>query len=408
MTQCRVLHVIDHSLPVVSGYSVRSHAILQAQRGIGIDARAITAPSQGQTSAAETVRGITYLRTPGRCPASPLAFVREAQLILHLARYLDRVVRADRIEVLQAHSPVRNGLAAWWAARRAGIPVIYELRGLWEDAAVARGITRTSTPRYHLSRALEGLLLRHVDALGVISNALRDEVVSRGVPRKRVFLVPNGVDMTEFHPLDPDPELLRRYDLRGKTVFGFVGFFFAYEGVETLVDAFARRARSMPDARLLLVGSGEEEARLRARVGDLACGSQVIFAGAVPHEEVHRWYSVCDVLVYPRRSNRLTELVTPLKPLEVMAMAKPVVASDVGGLCELVDHGQTGVLFPPGDPEELARTLSELASQPERRLALGARAQRFVCEERTWERIAGTYREVYASVLGGRATRCRE
>jgi glycosyltransferase involved in cell wall biosynthesis len=227
--------------------------------------------------------------------------------------------------------------------------------------------------------------------------------VRRKVPRERIFHAANGVDTGEFRPRVPDADLRRMHGLEGNVVIGYVGFFFAYEGVDVLLRAFAQLA-DLPRLRLVLVGRGDEESALRALMARLGLASRVLFAGAVPHADVRRWYSVCDVLVYPRRRTESTALVTPLKPLEAMAMAKPVVAAAVGGLQELIRNGETGLLCQPESSAAFAAALGGLAASSQRRATLGGNARRFVCAERDWTHLAPRYDAIYRGVLSQRAS----
>ena len=395
----RVLHVLDHSLPEVSGYSIRSHSMLRAQRSLGIDATAVARSNRVTQITAGSIDGVPYVWLPSGSTTGAATLRSSISRMARLARYLHRVVRARGIAMLHAHSPSLNGIPALWVAKRCRVPVIYEMRALWEDAAVGRHLQSERSIRYRTARALETWLIRRVAALVVISQGLHDEVLRRGVPAERIFRAPNGVDTSLFHPLPPDADLLRRHRLGGHIVFGYVGFFFAYEGLDVLLRAFAQIAAAVPHSCLLLVGGGEEEPALRALAAELGVESRVIFAGTVPRQEVSRWYSVCDVLIYPRRTSKLTDLVPPLKPLEAMAMAKPIVAAAVGGLQELICDGETGLLCRPDDPAALAALLADLAAAPRRRDALGANARRFVCEERDWTRLVLRYEAVYRCLI---------
>lgn len=397
----RVLHVLDHSLPEVSGYSIRSHGVLRAQRAAGIDACAVAHSPRVARLSEESIDGVPYVWLP-RIPQSGASTWRSSALRMRrLAQHLSDLVRGRGVAVLHAHSPSLNGIPALWAARRCGVPLVYEMRGLWEATSKARNLGG-SRLRARAARALETCLIRRVAALVVISQGLRDEAVRRHVAPERIFHVANGVDTAAFQPLVPDADLLRTHALAGQVVLGYVGFFFAYEGVDILLRAFAQIA-AQTRSRLVLVGSGDEEGALTALAARLGLESQVLFAGAVPHTEVRRWYSICDVLVYPRRGGELTALVTPLKPLEAMAMAKPVVAAAVGGLQELIRDGETGLLYRPDSPEALAGALSDLAASPQLRAALGANARRFVRAERDWSHVAPRYEAIYRNVLSAHA-----
>lgn len=399
----RVLHVLDHSLPLLSGYSTRSHHALRAQLQWSVEPVAVTSPKHGSAAGVEQIDGVTYYRTPAAASAfaDRIPVGRELRLMQRLGARVGEVARQHDCELIHAHSPVLNGIPALWVARRAGIPVIYEIRAFWEDAAVDHGTHREDSARYRLIRAMESWLMRRVDAVGVISAGLATEVAGRGVPTAKIFQIPNGVDTQLFQPAPRNRELVQRWGLGEKVVIGFIGSFYRYEGLDVLLRAWAQVAADLPGACVLLIGAGEATASLRDDAKRLGIESRTIFAGSVPHAEVSRCYSVCDVLVYPRKSMRLTELVTPLKPLEAMAAAKAVVASDVGGLRELIRDRDTGMLFPAGDADALARVLTEVVQDSDLRSRLGESARRHVCLEREWRNVVKADLDVYARLING-------
>jgi len=388
-----IAHILDHALPELSGYSIRSHNILRALRSRGLSVMGI-APAAGAARREDQVDGVPYVRLP-LCKA-PFG---SAASMLALFGDLRRQLVDRRVALVHAHTPVRTGLPALWAARWARVPMIYELRTLWEEAAVQRGRMTRGSIRYQLSRQLETWLMRQADALAALSRGLIEEAQRRGVADHRILHVPNGVDADHFRPRPADAALGARHDLTGKLVFGFIGFFFAYEGLDVLVRAMAQIRSHLPDVRLLLVGDGDMEGALRAEVSRLQLDAHVVMTGRVPHAEVQRYYSICDVLVYPRRRSRLTGMVPPLRPLEAMAMGKPVVASDLPALRELVRHGETGLLVAPDDPSSLAAVLARLAADPVGRSRLQDGARRFAAEERDWSRLAAVYSAAYARLL---------
>jgi glycosyltransferase involved in cell wall biosynthesis len=182
-------------------------------------------------------------------------------------------------------------------------------------------------------------------------------------------------------------------------VLGFLGSFYAYEGIDLLVEALPGILRDVPNARVLLVGGGFEEARLKQQVERLGLQQQCLFIGRVPHADVERYYSLVDLLVYPRRSIRLTELVTPLKPLEAMAQGKLLIASDVGGHRELIRDGETGLLFKPDSADALAAAVRQMATLRDRRDSIRLAGRRFVEQERTWAASVARYQPVYEALL---------
>ena len=394
----RILHVLDHSIPLHSGYTFRTAAILREQRALGWQTHHLTSPKQGRSAAPEEeVEGLRFHRTTLEPTATPV--LSEVRLMRAIERRLAGLVETLRPDILHAHSPVLNAIPAIRVGRRYGIPVVYEVRAFWEDAAVDHGTTHEGSLRYRLTRTLESWALARVDHVFTICEGLRADIVARGIPAERVTVIANAVDVDAF-PLSgaPDAGLKTRLGLDGCVVLGFVGSFYAYEGLDLLLDAFPAMLARQPEMRLLLVGGGPQEARLKARAVELGVAERVVFAGRVPHAEVSRYYDLIDLLVYPRHSMRLTELVTPLKPLEAMAQGRLFLASDVGGHRELVRHGETGLLFPADSAAALAEAALDALDQRERWPAFRASGRRFVEQERTWARSVGCYHAPYSAL----------
>ena len=397
----RILHIFDHTLPLHSGYTFRSAAILAAQRARGWETFHLSSPRQRQHAPpVETVDGFDFLRSPpvptwlARVPI--LAQGADMRL---LHRRLEEVVRTVRPDILHAHSPVLNVLPCLAVGARHRIPVVYEIRAFWEDAAVDHGSTREGSARYRASRALETWAARRADAVTCICAGLQQDLVARGVDARRITVIPNAVSSGEF-PFSPAPDAALRAELKlpAGEVLGFIGSFYAYEGLDLLLSALPVLLKRRPALTVVLVGGGPEEARLRAQAEALGVMHAVRFVGRVPHAEVQRYYSVIDVLVYPRHRMRLTELVTPLKPLEAMAQGSLFVASDVGGHRELIKDGETGVLFAAGQPEALTQAVLGLLDRQAAWPALRDAGRRFVEQERTWVRSVARYAPIYAAL----------
>jgi len=394
----RILHVLDHSIPLHSGYTFRTLSILREQHRLGWQTVQLTTPKQGPGDALEDhVDGLRLLRTPSTAGTGLMA-----QMRLTAAR-LAQVVRAEQPDLIHAHSPVLNALPALWVRRATQLPVVYEMRASWEDAAVDHGTTTEGSARYRLSRAIESFALRQADEVTTICEGLRSDIAARGVPDERITVIPNAVDVDSFRfGVPPDLALQQRLGLQGCTVLGFAGSFYGYEGLHLLVQAFSQMLPRNPQLRLLLVGGGPQDAALKAQVSAAGLNDHVVFTGRVPHAEVQHYYELIDLLVYPRLKIRLTDLVTPLKPLEAMAQGRVFVASDVGGHRELVRHGETGFLCPADDATALANAMEDALSRQADWPAMRARARRFVEQERTWANSVARYAHVYRRALARR------
>lgn len=397
----RILHVLDHSIPLHSGYTFRTASLLREQRALGWQTFHLTSPKQGKTDAdVQTADGLDFYRTPV-APASMDGWpvLGQLRLIGQLTRRLREVATEVKPDVIHAHSPVLNAIPAIRVARELGIPVVYEIRAFWEDAAVDHGTTREGSLRYRLTRALETWAIRKADHVFTICEGLRADIARRGIDPAKVTVIPNAVDTETFQASQPaDRALKQALALEGKVVLGFIGSFYAYEGLDLLIDSLPAILESNPAVALLLVGGGPEESRLREQVSRLKLDAHVVFAGRVPHKEVNRYYDLIDVLAYPRHSMRLTELVTPLKPLEAMAQQKLFVASDVGGHRELVDHMKTGILFEADNKDALARAVLDLLARPEIWPAIKANGRTFVETVRNWKNSVANYKPVFERI----------
>jgi PEP-CTERM/exosortase A-associated glycosyltransferase len=402
----KILHVLDHSLPIHSGYTFRTRAILKAQQAMGWEVRGVTGPRYNAPSPDPAVEeGLTFHRS-GSAPDGPTP-VGEWREVAALRRRVLEVAAEWKPDLIHAHSPALVGLAASLAARRLGLPFLYEIRAFWEDAAVGNGTGREGSLKYRAVRALESHVVSRADAVAVICEGLRADLVARGVAPDKIMVSPNGVDLELFGaPPPPDRALAAQLGLGEAEVIGFIGSFYDYEGLDDLVAAMPALVERCPRAALLLVGGGPMEAAIRRQAELSPVADRIHFVGRVPHQEVERYYSLIDVLAYPRKSMRLTDLVTPLKPLEAMAQRRLVAASDVGGHRELIEQGVTGLLFPPDDPSALAAALAELLQDrsvwEERRDV----ARAFVERERNWAVNVARYRPVYERLarVGGAKT----
>ncbi len=404
LANLRILHILDHSLPLHSGYTFRTWSILEDQKRRGWLPLALTSPKheaswKGPSQELEKIGGFRFYRS-GSLRSGSVPLLSEFQLIRLLAKRIEEVARIEKPALLHAHSPVLNVLAALWAARSLGIPVVYEIRAFWEDAAVDHGTYSANSWKYKMVRSIETWACRRASQVGVLCEGLKNDLIQRGIPAEKLSVVYNGINPQDFSALDTDAEFTKKFGITGKKVLGFVGSFYRYEGLDLLVKAFATLCGTRDDLVLLLVGGGEMEAELKELIEKSSLQEKVIMPGRVPHEDVPRIYSLIDILVYPRYSMRLTELVTPLKPLEAMAMSKPLVASDIGGHRELIQDESTGLLFKPGDVSALAGTLQRLLDDGGLRAKLGTQGSDWVRQNHTWSKTTAIYSTIYERALG--------
>lgn len=401
----RVLHILDHSHPLLSGYSVRSHSLVTAQERIGFEPQVLTGPLHQLEDVAATdtvIDSVAHWRTclPNGFSRSVLGrgtpILREMVLVRLLRLRILEVLERQPFDVIHAHSPALCGLAGLRAARSRGLPFVYEIRAFWEDAAVDQKKTELQSPRYQASRQLEGYVARHADAVVGIGRHILEELRERGLDPKRLFHVPNGVDTKRFIPSPRDAELAAQLGLTNEPVLGFIGSLYRYEGIAWLVRASAKLRREGVFFQILIVGHGEDLPEIQAAIQETGAQCYVHVAGQVPHGQIQRYYSLMDVMVYPRRRVRLTELTTPLKPLEAMAQAKAVLASDVGGIRELVEPEQPCLLFRADDIDDFCRRARQLICDECFRRDMGEKARQMTLREKDWNVLARRYETVYS------------
>lgn len=399
----KILHIFDHSIPLQSGYTFRTRNILRHQRELGWQTTHVTGLKHTAEVAglSEEIDGLHFYRTAatgGLCAKLPV--LNQWHVVQTLAKRIAEVIEIEHPDVLHAHSPALNGLAALLANKKFNLPVVYECRAFWEDAAVDHGTSKEMGLRYRLTRGLESKVFREVDAVTTICEGLRQDIVARDIPSDKVTVIPNAVDIEHFSTGGlADPVIQKKLGLSGKTVLGFIGSFYAYEGLPLLLDALPQMIARDPNIKLLLVGGGPQEALIKSKISELKLQDAVVMTGRVPHAEVQNYYNLVDIFIYPRLSMRLTNLVTPLKPLEAMAQGKLVVASDVGGHKELIIDQQNGCLFQADNATELAKTVTQLLDMKEVWPKMKMNGREFVEQERNWTNSVKRYQKVYSTIL---------
>jgi len=401
-TKGRVLHLVNDALPTTSaGYTIRTHEIVLAQKAAGLDPHVVTRcgfpVTQGTLDGQRlvTLDGIPYHRLlPWRMPARA---DKAAALALEMAARLTEQLRPA---VLHAASNYVNAVVALAIGKRYGLPVVYEVRGFWEDTWLSRhpdGTDLASSELYQRSRDLETRCMLAADLVVTLGEAMREEIVARGVPADKVLIVPNAVSEDFLQPL-PDADALRKElgIAPNEHVVGEVSSLVPHEGIGTLLEATRLlKDRGLP-VRALIVGDGPERPALQRQAADLGLGEAVIFTGRVPAAKVREFHALLDVFVVPRTPDRVCQLVTPLKPVEAMASGLCVVTSEVRALAEIIKPDVTGALTIPQDPVALADSLELLVCSPDIRKKLGDNAREWVARDRTWAHNAARYRDAYA------------
>ncbi len=403
-----VMHLLKESLPYQqNGFTMRSRYSLLAQVEAGLDPFVVTSlgfpRKDGVVDAppAETVDGILHHRLD-LGPGYPTELPFDAHLTDYAWLAADIAVR-DRPAIIHASSGFRGyetALVADVVREHVQLPLVYEVRSFFETTWSGESERAERGEHFQRRYDTENRQMRAADMVITIAEAMRDDIVERGVPRDRVHVIPNGVDPAAFEPMDPDPELRRRYGIEGGTVIGYVSNLdHPREGQEVLIEATARLAARGRDVTCLIVGDGKRREELEEIARRSGARGRIVFTGRVPHAEVRAHYALIDAFVVPRRNDRAARFVTPLKPFEAMAMAKPLVVAELPALVEIAAPGERGLSFPAGDSDGLAAAVDQLIADPALARRLGEAGREWVLRERTWSANGRRYLDLYAEVL---------
>jgi glycosyltransferase involved in cell wall biosynthesis/polysaccharide pyruvyl transferase WcaK-like protein len=411
----RICYIVDDSLPYSSGGSaVRGHGFACALAELGYQVASVTRPGfpldrhpsllAHEIPASEAIDGIKYVRLlePLRNDHSPVDH------ILLSANALENALSEERPELVIATTNYRTGLPSLIACRRLGIPFIYEVRGFWELSKLSREPDFSATLSFKVQQFMEGELCKRSDKVLTLTGAMRSELTKRGVKQETIALVPNGCNPEIFVPQPRNHALADELGIpQHVPVIGYIGTFSTYEGLDDLLLACTRLKARGHEFRLLLVGSGKAGSStnadaLRAAASSAGCQEWLILPGRVPHAKIGDYYSLIDIASYPRKQCSVCEMVSPIKPLEAMALEKAVIVSSVGALEEMVQHRKTGLVYHKGNLNDLVEMLELALINPNLRIALGKQARRWVQSERTWKKCAETASMAIGEVLSGR------
>lgn len=394
----KIVHIFDHSLPLYSGYSFRSKNILQAQEAENISTVAVTSMKHNLSTGimnppkSEKTDDLTFHRCRTKFPfLYKISLLSNIFIMANLFFKLRELVKREKPDLLHAHSPFLNLAPALLIKHLYKIPVCYEIRAFWEDAAVDHGTLKENGFLYTLYQKLETYLIQFANMIFPISQGLKDDLIARQIPDSKIQIIPNAVSMSEL--LEPHAPKTTQID---HITFGFIGSFYAYEGLETALYAFQKfLSETNHQATLILAGGGPEENKIKELCRFLKLDNHVQFLGKVPNAEVKNIYEKIDIMIFPRKKMRLTDIVTPLKPLEAMLYDKIVVASDVGGHRELIINSKTGYLFKADDIDDFVTTLHRAIAEQSLWKKIYKNGRALLETERNWKINGALYKHHY-------------
>lgn len=447
----KVLHVLANSPPDVNGYAVRTQMILENQNQLeAIECLALSSPwYPDRDSMVEEYNqnGVQYLRTlhPSRKENRKFSHklvkfftrtlntqslsntsnnedkkfillrvydffyygffklgrairhffrigwkvIEEKILIKYFTKRIIEVAKQNESEIIHAHTPYRVGLPALKAARTLGLPFVYEMRGMWEETAVANGRWLRNGPAYRRFQKFETKVLRKADSVICISETLKKEAISRGVSPEKITVVTNavksGMAENNSHSSSLEAAVKSLSCSKSTKVIGYIGSLREMEGVDLTAKAVSMLCDKGHDVRLFVLTGENGQSELRALSKKLGISDKSTIMGPVPHEEVAVFYDLIDVFIVSRPESRVTNLVTPLKPFEAMAMGKAVIASKLPALEEIIQHGETGLLYSPDNLESLVEAIEKCIQDEDLTSSLGNSAKLWIEQNRTWD-----------------------
>jgi len=382
----------------LSGYSVRSRYIIKFQKRAGLKVDYVSI----EDDVTEPVKTLlsNNLLMKHKVKVFSYLLVKVAYAIYYnrlLSAILNHKIQKFKPDIIHVHSPwqIATDTLKIIKNNKLKVPVVYEARGLWEETAVALGETSRKSLSYILAKRLEKYVLTNVDAVVSISEHLKNYIKDRGIDGEKILVIPNGVDTQYFKPLPKNRELMRKLGVSSQDiVVGYVGSIRRIEGLEYLIEA----VKHISGIKLIIVGDGKYKGQLIHRAKLLKLGKMVKLLRSVLHKDISKYYSLIDIFVIPRIKAYVNEVVTPLKPLEAMSMRKCIIASNVGGLRELIQDNVTGILFKANSVEDLARKIKLATENDELRKSLGRNAREWVVKYRDWRNIVSKYIELYSSI----------
>ena len=396
----KILHILYQSIPQISGSSIRSRDILMTQKEVGLEVVAITAPFQAASSKYDVIDGVKYYRskfneedTISDKRKSFGSRVLRLFSIISFYSQIKKVIIQEKPEILHAHAMFFCGIPALLLAKKYHVPFVYEVRSLWMLKKEKKKVSGFSRLIERFLFKIECFVMNKADCVIVINQNLKEVIVNSGVNSDKIVLISNAVNTTLINSLKNK----EKEKIRESVCFGYIGTLTPHEGIDMLIEAFGAFNLKQPKSKLVIYGCGIEEERIKKLSQE---HNNISFNGKIDPNEVYKAFNCIDIIINPRYKNKLTDSVTPLKPLEAMAYDKLVVGSDVGGIRELVDHEKNGFLFKAGSVKDLINTMEYVVSLDQEKLNfIKTSALSYVENEKSWLKNATIYKKTYYNLV---------
>lgn len=395
----KILHIVYQSLPNISGSSIRTRDIVMSQKEIGLNPFVLSSPFQNGISGAEIdiIHGVKHIRSYNKKPQflvsetkTPLynRIIKSFEIISFYKK-AKKVVQTEKPDVIHAHATFFCAIVAIALGKQFNIPVCYEVRSLWEEREKKSAVSFIETIQPKIIYYLETKCMRNVDQVIVINENLKNEIISRGI--NNIEIIPNAVNL---NLLKKNRDLTKP---RKELAFGYIGSVSSIEGLDLAVKVWSKLEKEGFKNKFHIFGNGSFLKELKTLTTSLGVNN-IVFHGNIDSDQISQAFNQVDVIVNPRIKSRISDTVTPLKPLEAMAYKKLVIASDVGGMRELIKDNKTGVLFKSDSEQALKETIVKVINTGANKDIIES-AYRYVYTKKNWNNNADKYRLIYEKLL---------
>ena len=394
----KILHIVYQSLPNISGSSIRTRDIVGSQKEIGINPVVVSSPFQDGESPnnPEYINGILHYRTYNDNPehlvtetkSSLLKRINKAFSIFSFYTKVEAIIKLEKPEILHAHATFFCGIVAVFLGRKHNIPVVYELRSLWEEREKKEADSFISKLQPKLITAIETFVMKRVDLVIAINKNLEENINQRGILNTKI--VANAVNTSIINAVETSLSTT-------PVSFGYIGSVSPIEGLDLMAKVWYNLEKKGIKNHFHVYGTGTYFSNLKALIEELNL-KQFHLHGSVNPSEINTAFNNVDVIVNPRIKSKITDTVTPLKPLEAMAYSKLVIASDVGGMKELIEHNKTGLLFKADNTDDLEKCITQIISEGTPS-SIVTDAKNYVIENKSWLQNADKYKRYYTELI---------
>jgi len=402
-----ILHLFKVTYPFEStGGSIRNLNIVESQKDIGINPIVVTPLNYPRMfgitefELEEEVHGVRNIRLDtGSVNFQSASYICDTlQLNTQL---LAGLIRKEQPALLHAASGYKGYELASMAkvlSDHFSIPWIYEVRSFHEHTWT-NDVFYANNSWHTKQRILkENSLMLGASHVVTISQSMKEALIERGVPDEKITIIPNAVDVEKFLPKSKSKSLAKELGIENKNVLGYISNISRREGHEILIKALPLVLKKYPNTMILIVGDGPEKGKLQELARNLGIEKEVLFTGKVDHSKIHDYYRMIDLFVVPRKRDYASDLVTPLKPYEAMALEIPLIVSDRKALIEIIGENR-GYSFKTENVEDLAKVVSNCLENLAECKRRAKKARIWLSENRTWALNAETYSQLYNKLL---------